>query len=36
MKTPEKRQWWRCSVFIINFEHVLQIFLAFQLLTLNK
>ena len=32
-ETPERRQWRRSSVFIINFEHILYIFLAFVLLT---
>ena len=37
VKTPERRQWqWRRSgVFIVNFEHISQLFLVFLLLTLN-
>ena len=33
LKTPERR---RCGVFIVNFEHILQLFLVFLLLALNK
>ena len=36
IKTPEKRQWRRSGVFIINFEHILHIFLVILLLTLEK
>ena len=32
IKTPERRS----GVFIVNFEHILHIFLLFLLLTLNK
>ena len=36
IKTPERRPW-RCSgVFIVNFEHISQLFQAVLLLTLNK
>ena len=35
-KTPERRQWRRSCVFILNFEHILHLFLVFLLLTLNK
>ena len=36
IKAPERRQL-RCSdVFIVNFEHILHLFLVFLLLTLNK
>ena len=36
MKTPERRQRRRSSVFIVNFEQISQLFLVFLLLTLNK
>ena len=36
IKTPEQCQWRRSSVFIVNFEHILHLFLIFPLLTLNK
>ena len=36
MKTPERRQWRRSGIFIVNFEHILHYFLVFLLLTLNK
>ena len=36
MKTPERRWWRRSGVFIVNFEHILDLFLVFLLLTLNK
>ena len=32
-ETPERRRWRRSSVFIVNFEHILHIFLGFVLLT---
>ena len=35
IKTPERRHWRRSGVFIVNFEHILQLFLVFLLLTLN-
>ena len=35
IKTPERRQWRRSGVFIVNFEHISHLFLAFLLLTLN-
>ena len=35
-KTPKRRQWRRSGVFIFNFEHILNLFLVFLLLTLNK
>ena len=35
-KTPERRQWRRSSVFIVNFEHISHFVLVFLLLTLNK
>ena len=33
IKTPERRQ---SGVFIVNFEHILHLFLVFMLLTLSK
>ena len=36
IKTPEKRQRRRSSVLIVDFEHILHLFLVFLLLTLNK
>ena len=36
IRTPERRHWRRSDVFIINFEHILRIFLVFLLLTLDK
>ena len=36
MKTPERRQWCRLGVFIVNFEHISHLFIVFLLLTLNK
>ena len=33
IKTPEQRQWRRSGVFIVNFEHISQLFLVFLLLT---
>ena len=35
-KTPERRQWCRSSVFIVNFEHILHLILVFPLLTLTR
>ena len=35
IKTPKRRHWRRSDVFIINFEHVLQLDLVFLLLTLS-
>ena len=35
IKTPERRQWRRSGVFILNFEHILHFVLVFLLLTLN-
>ena len=38
IKTPERRNWhhWRrFSVFIVNYEHISQLFLVYLLLTLN-
>ena len=36
IKTPERCPWRRSDVFIVNFEQVLRIDLAFPSLTLNK
>ena len=35
IKTPERRQWRRCGVFIVNFEDISYFVLVFLLLTLN-
>ena len=35
IKTPEQRQWRRSSVFIVNFEYILHLLLAFLFLNLN-
>ena len=35
IKIPERRQWRRTRIFIINFEHTSHLFLLFLLLTLN-
>ena len=35
IKTPERRQWRRSGVFIVNFEHISRLGLVFSLLTLN-
>ena len=32
IKTPERRHWRRSGVFIVNFEHILHLFLVFLLL----
>ena len=36
IKTPERRQWRRSGVFIVNFEHISHLVLAFLLLTLSR
>ena len=36
IRKPERRRWRRCSVFIVNFEHISHIALVFLLLTFNK
>ena len=36
IKTPERCQWRRSGVFIVNFEHISHLFLVFLLLTLNN
>ena len=35
IKIPERRQWRRSRIFIVNFEHISHIVLVFPLLTLN-
>ena len=35
-KTPERSQWRRSGIFIVNFEYISHFFLVFSLLTLNK
>ena len=35
IKTPERRNWRRSGIFIVNFEHISHIALVFLLLTLN-
>ena len=36
VKAPERRQWQRFGVFIVNFEQISLFYLVFPLLTLNK
>ena len=36
IKAPERRQWRRLDVFIVNFEHISHHFLVFLLLTLSR
>ena len=36
IKTPERRQWRRSGVFIVNFEQISHLVLVFLLLTLNS
>ena len=36
IKTPERRERCRSSVFIVNFEHISHLFLVFLLFILNK
>ena len=35
IKSPERRQWRRSDVFIVNFEHISHLFLVFLLSVLN-
>ena len=35
IKTPERRQWRRFGVFIVNFEHISHLVLEFLLLPLS-
>ena len=36
IKTSERRHWRHPNVFIVNFQHILHIFLVFLLLTLSS
>ena len=36
IKTPDRHQWRRSDVFIINFEHIQHLALVFLLVTLNS
>ena len=36
IKSPERRHWRLCGVFIVSFEHISQLVLVFLLLTLNR
>ena len=36
INTPQQHHWRQSSVFIVNFEHISQLFLVFLSLTLNK
>ena len=36
IKTPERRQLLRSGFVVVNFEHILHLFLVFLLLSLNK
>ena len=36
IKTPERRQWRRSDVFIVNFENISHLLLVFLLLTLSR
>ena len=36
IKAPDRRQWRRSGVFIVNFEHVSHLLLVFLLLTLRR
>ena len=36
IKIPQRRQWRRSGVFIVNFEHISNLILLFLLLTLNR
>ena len=36
IKSPERHQWRLSGVIVVNFEHILHLFLVFLLLTLNK
>ena len=36
IKAPERRQWRRSGVFIVNFEHISHLVLVFLLLTLSR
>ena len=36
IKTPERRQWRRSGVFIVNFEHISHLVLVLLLVTLSR
>ena len=36
IKIPERRQWRRSGIFIVNFEHIPHLVLVFLLLTLSR
>ena len=36
IKTPERHQWRRSGVFLVNFEHISHLILVFLLLTLSR
>ena len=36
INTPERRQWRRSGVFMVNFEHISHLVLVFLLLTLSR
>ena len=36
VKIPERRQWRRSGIFIVNFEHISHLVLVFLLLTLSR
>ena len=36
IKAPERHRWRRSGIFIVNFDHILRLFLVFLLLTLNN
>ena len=36
IKIPERRQWRRSGIFIVNFEHISNLVLVFLLLTLSN
>ena len=36
IKIPERRQWRRSGIIIVNFEHILHLVLLFLLLTLSR
>ena len=36
IKIPERRQWRRSGIFIVNFEHISHLVLVFLLLTLGR
>ena len=36
IETPERLQWRRSGIFIVNFEHILHLVLVFLLFTLSR